>query len=122
MDIERILKAEVASYQSSEWTGVLGGEEITLYARPLSPADVKTIRRKFPEFTTQPEPAAMVEAILLKAKDEHGNTVFKPKHGAILNRCKTDVIGNIFEALFGDQFTAEDESEFQERVGNSEKT
>ena len=104
MDIGELLKAESGSYDNGEWTGLIGGEEVTLYARPLSPADETRITKKFPNFMQNPGTAGMAYAIALKAVDEEGNRVFSPgKHLTLLNRLKMELIADIFGGLFGDQ-------------------
>jgi hypothetical protein len=105
VDLNALLKAEIGSYDNNEWTGEIGGTEVTLYARPLTPKDVQMVRKKFPDFMEAPEPAAMVNIICSKALDENDNKAFIiGKDGPLLNNIKVSKIGEIFAGLFGDQF------------------
>lgn len=116
------LKTEVGSYGDREWEGKIGETELKLFAQPLSPADVEKVRRKYPDFMSQPEPAAMVNIICDKAKDEEGNKAFAVAlDGPLMKRMKVSAIGEIFQALFGDDF--DDDTDFDGKVdtqkGNS---
>lgn len=114
-NLDSLLKAEIGSYGMSEWTGTIGGETVTLYSKPMTPADNSRVLRKFPNFNNSMEFAGMVEYILIKACDDKGERVFKEQHRPILARFTQDKIGEIFNALFGAQL---DESD-QDKVGNS---
>jgi hypothetical protein len=125
MNIDSLVQGEANSYELRQWTGQLGPadgkEEVTLYSRPLSPADVAAVRRKFPDFMTQPEPAAMVDIICRKAVDEDENKVFiLSKHGVHMRNWKASLIAEIFSALFADDF--DEDHDFEKQVGNSETT
>lgn len=116
MDIEAALKAELASYDHTEWSGEIGGQPITLCAKPLSSADITAVRRKHPDFTTQPTPSGMIMLIMRKSVDGDGNRVFTPKHGPLFERLKTTVVTDIFNDLFGSQFEDDDDETSEERV------
>jgi len=118
MNIESLLKKELASYGLNEWVGEVGGEEVTLYAKPLSPADNARVTRKFPNFNNTMEFAGMVEYIVIKAVDSEGNKVFSEKTKPLLMRLNQTKVGEIFNALFADQLD-ENESDHEDKVGNS---
>jgi hypothetical protein len=122
IDLKELLKAEIAGYKTREWEGQIGGKTVKLYARPLSPADVEKVRRKYPEFTTQPEPAAMVNVVCDKAyktpEFTTGSKAFSINiHGHLFKQAKVTLIAGIFQALFGEDF--DDETDFDELVKNS---
>jgi hypothetical protein len=115
------LKTEVGSYPDREWSGEIGTQEVTLYAKPLNPADVKRVRRNYPDFMTQPEPAAMVDMICDKVHDGNGKRVFvKSKHAPIFEQMRIEKVGDIFGALFGQDF--DDPISIEDTVKNSGKT
>lgn len=121
VDLNALLKAEISSYEAREWVGEIGGSEVKLYAMPLSPADVEKVRRKYPEFTTQPEPSAMVNVVCDKAYQTPDCTGPKALSinigGKYLKQAKVELIGNIFKELFGDDF--DDDTTFDGAVKNS---
>lgn len=114
MNLEDALKAEVA-YDSTSWTGQIGGVEVTLYAKPITPKDTEIVSRKHQNIMS---PAAMTEMVALKARDENGKLAFGPKLLPILKRAKTSLISDIFVGLFSGQLEDETEEEFEERLGN----
>ncbi len=104
-DMTDILKEEISSYELREWSGTLGGVETKLYSKPLSPFDVKIVRKKFPDFMSSPEPSAMVNIICRKALDKNDNKAFVlNKHAPLMERMKASIIAEIFSDLFGDDF------------------
>lgn len=119
-DIKELLKTEIASYEPREWVGEIGGQEVKLYAKPLSPNDVEKVRRKYSEFTTQPEPAAMVNVICDKSyltADCTGPKAMSLNiEGKYLKMAKVELTGQIFQALFGDDFN--DDTDFEGKVKN----
>ncbi len=126
MNIDELLQAEVAQANADlrEWSGELGGQDVTIYSKPLCPRDFDYLKKKgHPDFTISPSVSGMVEMIAYKAQDENGAKMFKPnKHVPLLLRVSTKKIGEVFSGLFGDDMESEDDEAFEERVGNSEKT
>ena len=121
---DRLMKA-VKSYSDTEWTGKLyeDDDEITLAARPLTPADMAQIARNHPDFGRNPSLEGMVDLIILKAKDPlDGLRAFDKGDKPILMKLETDKVGEIFAALFGKQLVEDDDEKFEARVGNSKKT
>lgn len=107
MNISDLLKAEIASQNEDtrEWTGKIGGEEVTLYATPISPYDTKVVTGKFPNFEMSPSAAAMCYLICHKATDKDGNKVFnKDKDARYMERLPMEFTSEISQALFGDDF------------------
>ena len=117
-DFDALLAAEVSGYEEKSWTGQLGGGTVTLTAKPLTPADLQFVERKFKGFTSAPTPEGMVELIIRKARSDDKQAFIHGKHAALLNRVHMNKIGEIFGALFGDQVTSEEDDEkFEARVG-----
>jgi len=117
MDITAALKSEIGSYSSSQWTGQIGGEEVTLYSKPITPKDISLVTRYQSDFVSSPSPAGMVELIIHKAEDENGSKVFsRGKHLVFLQRMRTNLIGEIFTGLFGDSFEVDADEELDDRV------
>lgn len=119
MDFNELLKEEVAGYERNVWEGELGGKQVKLYAKPLSPKDVSNILKYDKEFTSRPSPEGFVRAIILKATDEDGKRVFNHDSLPLLRQFEVAKIGDIFAELFGGQF---EESDLEEIEGNSETT
>ena len=118
IDITAALKAEIGSYTRNEWSGQIGGQEVTLYSKPITPGDISYVTRHQADFVSAPAPAGMAELIIHKAEDEHGNKVFsRGKHLVFLTRMKTNMIGEIFAGLFGDSFATDADDELEARVG-----
>lgn len=117
-DIDKLLQAEIAGAAETEWRGTLGGTELVLRAKPICPAEIAIVERKFPDFSTKGGAGGMVAMIILKARDENGNKVFQSKHQDVLARVSIDKIGDIFKTLFGDQVTGIDDETHEEAVGN----
>lgn len=122
-DIDSLLDAEISatSGDMTEWTGNLGGSEITLVSSPIRPVDIEIVERRFPKFSTEGGMAGMIAMIVLKARDEHGKQVFKRVHEEKLKRLGTTKIGEIFAALFGDsveEMNDPDGEKHEARVGN----
>lgn len=117
MDFSELLKDEAALYTDNEWNGKLGGKDVTIYARPLTPVDIKVISRKDPTFIQTPTFGGMITAIIRKAHDGEGKPIFAEKDRGLLQNIKATLIAEIFGDLFGDQF--DDDTDFE---GNSIKT
>lgn len=49
-----------------------GADDIVLYAKPITGADIENISRRHPKFTDNPTVAAAVDLIILKAETEDG--------------------------------------------------
>lgn len=112
------LKAEVGSYDDSEWQGQLGGHEVTLVTQPINSKDISEISRKHPNFTVAPSPEAMVDLMILKCRDENGTKAFDRGDKPFLMRVKTDKIGEIFGELFGGQLDEYTEDDVEDDVKN----
>lgn len=113
------LMNEVKSYRETEWFGKLGSKEVTLSARPLTPADITTISRNHPNFLQSMSLEGMVDLIILKAHDAtDGQKAFDRGDKPLLMKIETTRVGEIFQALFGSQLKEDDEEKFEERVKN----
>lgn len=108
----KALKSEIASYEDAEWTGKLGTVELTLTARPLTPADITLIERKHPGFAGSPTLEGMVDLLIHKARDAEDDTkAFDKADKTLLMNVETGKIGEIFGELFGDQMDNLDSDE-----------
>lgn len=101
MDLAQLIKDEIGSYEKRSWTGSLGGQEVTLYATPLTPLDFDKVLRKFPNFMTQTQPAGMALLIASKVMDEDGTLLLKPGQDVLFRSMDVTVVGDIFGSLFG---------------------
>lgn len=124
MDITALIKAEVGAYSENrgKWVGKIGGAEITLYSRPISPADHNFLRQKgFSDFLMTLPMGAMVELIIRKAEDESGQKVFnRGSHLVPMLEMNHSLIGSMFGELFRDgvaEVIDEDADAFESRVG-----
>jgi hypothetical protein len=117
------LLEEVKSYTDTEWTGALGKREITLVAKPITPADMTIISRAHPDFGRSPSMEGMVDLIIHKARDPADNQkAFDRGDKPLVMKLGTDKIAEIFTALFGKQMVEDSDEEFEDRMGNSKKT
>lgn len=111
IDMKQALMQEVGSYDDSEWTGKIGAADVVLMAQPLTPADMTQISRKHPNFTSSPSLEGMIDLMIMKCKDSHGQLAFAKTNKSLLMRVGTDKIGEIFGELFGaqmEEYTEED--------------
>ena len=114
----RLIEAEASSYEGTTWKGTLGGEEVTLHARPLTGADMSYITRKHPEFMLKPSMDGMVDLIIRKATDEAGDRAFTVADRVAMTRLTVEKIGEIFGGLFGDQMVEDADEDHEARVKN----
>lgn len=99
------LEDEAAGAKHSYWQGKIGGVDVHLQSLPLTPADFENVGRKHNGWHLEPSFAAMVAAIILKARDvEDGEKAFDLKDQPKLMRVGSELIGEIFGSLFGGQF------------------
>ena len=117
-----LLLAETKSYDDTKWTGNLGAKEVTLFSRPLTGADMSAITRAHPDFMKTFSMDGMVDLIIMKARAPNGEKAFDKGNRPMLMKFKTDKIGEIFSALYGNQIAEDDDEKFEERVGNSKTT
>ncbi len=108
MNINDLLKQEIASIELNEWTGMLGEKQVTLFAKPLSPADIKHVERYDKTFTSQPSLEGFIRAMILKTVDSDGNKVFGAESLPLLRNMEVGKIGDMAGALFKGQFDDED--------------
>lgn len=90
-----------------EWGDENGPFEI--YSRPMNLKEQSRILRKYQEDSTE----ALVETLIVRARDKNGEPIFKPVHRTELMReVDSDVIGRIVSEM-----NAEDDSQ-EEAEGN----
>lgn len=105
------LRSEVGSYDDTEWRGRLGTHDVHLFAKPLTSADFSQVSRKHPDFMSNPTPEGMVDMLILKCRGENDVKAFDRGDKPVLMRVNTNVLGEIFAALFGtqlDEYTEDD--------------
>lgn len=114
-------EAQTARSARTEWTGTMGSETVTLYAKPLCGADFDKLAGKgYRDFMANPTLGGMVLLIAMKAETEAGQKCFNVNRDVKpMKLWNQDKIAEIFGALFGDQLEAETDEEFEARVGNS---
>lgn len=112
------LKAEIAAYEESEWSGEIAGQPVTLYSKPLTTDDLTRISRRHPGFQQAPSLDGMIDLILLKARDDKGDRAFDKTDRPLLARLNATKIGSIFGDLFGSQLESQTEEDHEERVKN----
>ncbi len=117
-----LLLAEAKSYEDTKWTGMLGPKEVTLFSRPLNGADMSAITRAHPDFMKTFSMDGMVDLIIMKARAANGEKAFDKGNRPMLMKLRTDKIGEIFSALYGNQIAEDDDEKFEARVGNSKTT
>lgn len=110
MDIEKLLKDEISDQVSASWSGKIGGQSVTLYSTPVTPADIESVSRRYPDFTTNANVAGLVHLILIKACDDEGNRVFNVgRDGPLLRRFGVGKIQEIAGDLFGSHLLPDQE-------------
>jgi precorrin-4 methylase len=114
------VKSEASSYADSEWTGTLGTATVTIYAKPLTPADLARLGPKHAGFVNSPTLEGMVDLIIAKARDGHNVLAFDKGDKPLMMRWNTNKVGEIFAALFGEQMETlnEDDAAQEERAKN----
>lgn len=126
MDFNALLTAELKTQNETrtEWSGELGGTPVTLYAKPLCPADHEYVAKKgYRDFLMNPTLPAMAHMIARKAESENGTKAFRPNADVpLLMKLDQDKLSEVFAGLFGDQLEPETEEGFEDRVGNSGPT
>ncbi len=106
-----LLESAVAdtTFGSAEFDMDGKGTVVTLYAKPITPMNMQQIGRKHPNFGTNPTMDGMIDFIIMKAFDdaEGKNKAFEATDKPFLMRLSTNVIGRLFNDLFGDQMEIE---------------
>jgi len=75
-------------------------EPCILYFTQLTARDIDHVSRKYPDLLKDVKPNAMVEMIIHKAQDEHGEKVFGLDDKPVLMRESLSVLSKIFAAIF----------------------
>lgn len=116
--IDDLLMSEIGSYSMTETTLELGGETVTLFAKPLTSADLQFINRTHPGFMTAPTAEGVVDMLIRKAVDNDGKAIFTKAHKVPLMRVRSDKLLNAFGNLFKGQVEEPDDETEEARVGN----
>lgn len=82
---------------------------VTVYFTPFTLAESQKIAKKHPGLAENPigNAGGIVEALIMKLKDEHGEPVFTLEHKAKLMRRPVDEIAGVFVAINGASETVE---------------
>lgn len=113
------LKDEVSSLAESRWEGSIGGNDVVLVAKPLSPLDMQAVTKKHRDFMSNPNVEGMVDLIMRKARAEGADTVaFEAVDRPYLMRLSMEKISGIFGALFRDQLESDADEEIEKQKGN----
>jgi len=115
----KMVSAEAGSYEDTTWEGTFAGEHVRFFSRPLTSSDMTKISRAHPNFGASPTFEGMVDLLILKVRDEHGEKGFDRSDKPVLMRVSTEKVGEIFAALFGSQFDDDSDEAHEERVKNS---
>lgn len=86
------------SVEVEEWGD--DGDPVVLYFSDVTALDIQKIERKHPGFMAKTTMPAMVETIILKCEDEHGEPVFSVEDKPTLMREPIGVIAKLFGAIF----------------------
>jgi hypothetical protein len=76
------------------------GEPVRLYFDKFNIRDMSKLQRKYKDFATNPTLDAMVDAIIAKVEDEHGESVFTIEHRPMLMGADVGTIAKIFGVIF----------------------
>lgn len=112
------LKVEIAGYERNSITVSLGGQETTLYAKPLTGADLDQLMRKHPKFAEAPTLAATADLLIAKCETESGDKAFDMEDKPFLLRVDLSKINQIRAVLFPDQQLDISDGSITEEMGN----
>ena len=73
---------------------------VRLYFDKFNIRDMSKLQRKYKDFATNPTLDAMVDAIIAKVEDEHGEKVFTIEDRPTLMGAEVGTIAMIFSAVF----------------------
>jgi hypothetical protein len=76
------------------------GKPVRLYFDRFNIRDMSKLQRKYKDFATNPTLDAMVDAIIAKVEDEHGENVFTIEHRPMLMGAEVGTIARIFGIIF----------------------
>ena len=122
MDITALLTQAVAETVETSATISLSGTDITMVSTPLTPADLKILARKHPNFMLQPSMDGMVDLIIQKVRGSDGVKLFTLEHKGLLMRLPGSTITDIYGQLFAGQLAGEDDEAQETRKGKSKQT
>lgn len=93
------------SYTEADFDVNGKGKIVTLYAKPLTPADFQAITRKHPTFMSNPTFEGMIDLLIRKCLDdlEEKSKAFDLVDKEFLMRRAANVIGDLFNKLFSAQ-------------------
>jgi hypothetical protein len=86
------------SVEVSEW----GTEDspLVIYYGAVTGSDIDKVQRKHKDFLTNPTMPAMVEVLLIKSEDEHGEKIFTLEDKPTLMREPFEIITRVFGTVF----------------------
>lgn len=113
------LQAEVAKVAETSTELVLNSKTYVLVSKPITPLDMQAITRVHRDFASNPNMEGMVDLLIRKARIEGANgPAFDKTDKPFLMRLSTNIIGEIFRNLFGDQLDVDADEDIEEKKGN----
>jgi len=112
------LKKEIVGYERNTVTIDLGGQETTLYSKPLTGADLDKLMHRHPKFAEAPTLSATVDLLIAKCEDGDGNKAFDMGDKPELLRVELSKINKIRAALFPDQDADLQDEAIDAEMGN----
>jgi hypothetical protein len=106
------------SVERNSVTIVLGDEPVTIYAKPLTGAEIDKILARHPKFGTNPTNAAIVDIIIMKAEVESGDPAFDAGDKPALLLRDIAFLTQIHQGLFPSADTDLTEDAIEAEVGN----
>lgn len=96
----------------------IGGENVTLYAKPLTGQEIDKILVRHPEFASKPTNAAVVDIIIMKAETESGDPAFDIGDKAPLLMQDISILNQIHSGLFPNEDTSLSDDAIEAETGN----
>lgn len=109
---------EVGGYERNKVTVQIGKEEITIYAKPLTGADLDALMRRHPKFAEAPTLSATCDLLIAKCETLDGDKLFDAGDKPLLLRMDLGKINRIRRELFPDQDVDLTDAAVDEEMGN----
>lgn len=104
-----LLSKEATGYERNKATVEIGGETVTLYAKPMTAADMDQLLRKHSKFIESPTLAATVDLIIAKTETEAGDRAFDMEDKPYLMKMSLTKLNKLRADLFPDDQGAIDD-------------
>jgi hypothetical protein len=106
------------SVERNSVTITLGGEPVTIYAKPLTGMEIDKIITRHPKFATNPTNAAIVDIIIMKAEVESGEAAFDVGDKPALLMRDISLLTQMHQGLFPPADTDLTEEAVEAETGN----